>query len=111
MPAVVEPRVLGTVDTPEGPRTRVLVVAARRDMIDRLLDAIRRAGLKPEGVDLSAFAMIRALHQQGRSGSTLYVSVGGMTNLAVGVDTTCVFTRVVALGTESMAGELAERRY
>ena len=34
-----------------------------------------------------------------------------MTNLAVAVGTTCVFTRVIALGTESMAGELAERRY
>ena len=49
-------------ETPEGPRTRVLVVAARRDMIDRLLSAVRRAGLRPEGIDLSAFAMIRALH-------------------------------------------------
>jgi len=109
--AVLEHHSLGIVESADGPRTRVVLVAARRDMIDRLLDATRRAGLRPEGVDLSAFAMIRALHQQGRSGSTLYVSVGGMTNLAVAVDTTCMFTRVVALGTESMAGELAERRY
>ena len=109
--AVLEHHSLGLVETADGPRTRVVLVAARRDMIERLLEAIRRAGLRPEGVDLSAFAMIRALHQTGREGPTLYVSVGGMTNLAVATGTTCVFTRVIALGIESMAGELAERRY
>jgi type IV pilus assembly protein PilM len=108
--AVLEHHSLGIVDTPDGPRTRVVLVAARRDMIDGLLAAIRSAGLRPEGIDLSAFAMIRALYRPGRAGATLYVSVGGMTNLAVAVGTTCVFTRVVAHGTEAMAGELAERR-
>ncbi len=54
--------------------------------------------------------MIRALHAPGSTASTLYINVGGMTNLAVAVGTTCVFTRVVANGTESIAGELAERR-
>jgi type IV pilus assembly protein PilM len=100
----------GIVETPDGPRTRVVLVAARRDMIDGLLAATRNAGLRPEGIDLSAFAMIRALYRPGGEGATLYVSVGGMTNLAVAVGTTCVFTRVVAHGTEAMAGELAERR-
>jgi type IV pilus assembly protein PilM len=108
--AVLEYQSLGLVETPDGPRTRVVVVAARRDMIDRQLDAIRRAGLRPHGVDLSAFAMIRALHQPGTSATTLYVAVGGITNLAVALGTTCVFTRVVAYGTEAMAGELAERK-
>jgi type IV pilus assembly protein PilM len=108
--AVLEHHSLGVVQTPDGPRTRVVLVAARRDMIDRLLDAIRRAGLRPHGIDLSAFAMIRALHRQDQEGATLYISVGGVTNLAVAVGTTCVFTRVLAQGHESMAGELAERR-
>ena len=38
-----------------------MLVAARRDMIERLLSAARAAGLRPEGIDLSAFAMVRAL--------------------------------------------------
>jgi type IV pilus assembly protein PilM len=108
--AVLEHHSLGIVETPDGPRTRVVLVAARRDMIDGLLAATRSAGLRPEGIDLSAFAMIRALYRSGRDAPTLYVSVGGMTNLAVAVGTTCVFTRVVAHGTEAMAAELAERR-
>ncbi len=107
---VLEHQSLGVVQTAEGPRTRVVLVAARRDMIDRLLEATRQAGLRPSGIDLSAFAMIRALHRPGTTDATLYISVGGMTNLAVAVGATCVFTRVVASGTESMAQELAERR-
>ncbi len=108
--AVLEHQVLGRVETPDGPRTRVVLVAARRDMIERLLAAVRGAGLKPVGIDLSAFAMVRALHRPASSGATLFVSIGGLTNLAVATGTTCVFTRVLSRGTEDMAGELAERR-
>jgi type IV pilus assembly protein PilM len=108
--AVLEHHSLGIVETPEGPRTRVVLVAARREMIDRLLEATRKAGLRPQGIDLSAFAMIRALHHAGTTAATLYISIGGITNLAVAMGSTCVFTRVLAQGTETMAGELAERR-
>jgi type IV pilus assembly protein PilM len=105
--SVLEHHSLGIVETADGPRTRVVLVAARRDMIDKLLEAARRAGLRPTGIDLSAFAMIRALHQPGSLAATVYLNVGGMTNVAVAVGSTCVFTRVVAHGTESMAGQLA----
>jgi type IV pilus assembly protein PilM len=108
--SVLEHHSLGIVQTADGPRTRVVVVAARRDMIEKLLEATRRAGLRPTGIDLSAFAIIRALHRPGSTDAALYLSVGGMTNLAVAVGTACVFTRVVAHGEESMAQELAGRR-
>lgn len=107
--AVLEHQSLGVVDTPDGPRARVVLVAARRDMVERLYAAARQAGLRPAGIDLSAFAMIRALHR-GAEGATLYVSIAGMTNLALAEGTTCVFTRVVPGGIEALAAELAERR-
>jgi type IV pilus assembly protein PilM len=108
--AVLDHQTIGTVETPSGPRTRVVLVAARRDMIESLLAAVRGAGLRPEGIDLSAFAMIRALHRPGETATTLYASVGGVTNMAVASGTSCLFTRVLAHGTETMASELAERR-
>ena len=77
---------------------------------DRQLEAVNKAGLRAQGIDLSAFALIRALHQTGNTEPTLYIAVGGVTPLAVALGPTCVFTRVVAHGSESMAGELAERR-
>ena len=108
--AVLEHHVVGSVETPDGERTRVVLVAARRDMVARLVEALRRAGLRPQGVDLSAFAMIRALHRPARSGPTLYLSVSGMTNLAVAEGPTCVFTRTLPLGVEALATEVAERQ-
>ena len=110
--AVIDYQRLGVVQTDEGERQHVLLVAARRDMVDRLLEAARHAGLRPEGIDLSAFAMIRALGRPEveADGATLYVSVGGLTNLAIAEGTQCRFTRVVAGGLEGIVAQLAERR-
>lgn len=118
--AVMDFHPLGIVDTPSGPRQRVVLVAAQRDMIERLLKAVRQAGLTAEGVDLSAFALIRSLYrpdpasegdQDGEpAGRVLYLNVDGLTNLAIAEGTVCRFTRVVGSGLEGMASELAERR-
>lgn len=107
--AVLDFQPIGLVDTPEGPRMRVAIVAARREMIDSVMSAVTGAGLKPVGIDLSAFAMVRVLGG-ANPGTALYLSVGGLTNLAVVVDGVCVFTRVAGSGVEGMAIELAERR-
>jgi len=48
-------------DAADGSQMSVVVVAARRDMLDTMLDAPRRGGLRPMGIDHSAFGMIRAL--------------------------------------------------
>jgi type IV pilus assembly protein PilM len=108
--AVLDFQTLDVVDNGQGPRQRVLLVAARHDRVERVLAAARAAGLRPEGIDLAAFAMIRALHRPGPEEPVLYLSVGGLTNLAVAIGTRCVFTRVVGGGSEALAIELAERK-
>jgi type IV pilus assembly protein PilM len=110
--AVLDFHALGIVETPEGPRQRVVLVAAQRDMIQRLLAAVRDAGLRPEGIDLSAFALIRSLYRPDpeHAGRVLYLNVDGLTNMAIAEGTLCRFTRVVGGGIEAMAGQLAERR-
>jgi type IV pilus assembly protein PilM len=114
--AVIDFETVGITQTADGPRQKVVLVAARRDMVERLLTAVRAAGLRPEGIDLSAFAMIRALVPPARRATdpevppTLLLSVSGMTNLAVTHGRVCQFTRVVGAGLEAMALELAERR-
>jgi type IV pilus assembly protein PilM len=110
--AVMDFHPLGIVDTPAGPRQRVVLVAAQRDMIERLLAAVRRAGLSPEAVDLSAFALIRSMYRPNpeQHGRVLYLNVDGLTNLAIAEGSVCRFTRVVGSGLEGMASELAERR-
>jgi len=118
--AVLEHQVVGGVPAEEGqaPQVDVIVVAARRDMVSALVEPVRRAGLDPVGVDLSAFGMIRALADEGgaTAGSeegerpevaTLYCSVGDVTNLAVARGPSCLFTRVSHAGLEAINGSLA----
>jgi type IV pilus assembly protein PilM len=57
--------------------------------------------------------MIRALYRAPAGDvdePVLYLSVGGLTNLAVAEGTRCLFTRVVGGGIEAIAVELAERK-
>jgi type IV pilus assembly protein PilM len=63
--AVLDWRVVGHPTGANGERQMdVVAVAARRDMLGRVLEALRRAGLRPVGLDLSAFGMIRALARE-----------------------------------------------
>jgi len=118
--AVLEHQVVGGVPAEEGatPQVDVIVVAARRDMVASFLEPIRRAGLNPVGVDLSAFGMIRALAGIGEgeaaaeagerpASAVLYCSVGDVTNLAVARGRSCLFTRVSHAGLEASSGALA----
>ena len=107
--AVIDFHPLGIHQTEAGPRQRVLLVAARRQMIERVLLAARAAGLRPEGIDLAAFAMVRAVAAPGDE-PTLYLAIGGLTNLAIAVGGDVAFTRVSGSGLEGMAALLAERR-
>jgi type IV pilus assembly protein PilM len=108
--AVLDFQPLGSVDTPAGPRSRVVIVAVRRDMIDRLVAATNDAGLTVAGIDLSAFAMVRAVHAAGTPDAVLYVNLAGLTNVAVANDTGCLFTRAATGGLEAITQSLADRR-
>jgi type IV pilus assembly protein PilM len=110
--AILDWQSLGTIESASGqPRTRVAVVAVRREVIDRLVAAGREAGLKLEGIDLSAFGMVRALAGGRKTdGAVLYVSVGGLTNVAVANASGCLFTRAATGGLDAMVHTLSERR-
>ena len=132
--AVIEHQVVGRSTGEAGDSSLdVVIVAARRDMVSALVDTMRRAGLKPVGIDLSSFAMVRALAREANAGesslvpsyeermvgagdsgevmvpATLYCNLGDVTNLAVAQGRTCLFTRVSQFGMEGIAQRLAER--
>jgi type IV pilus assembly protein PilM len=63
--AVLDWQVVGHPTGDNGERqVEVVAVAARRDMLGGLMKALTRAGLRPVGIDLSAFGMIRALARE-----------------------------------------------
>lgn len=122
--AVLQHQVVGGVPAEEGsaPQVDVVVVAARRDMVTSFLEPLRRAGLEPAGIDLSAFGMIRALaplatqlpppEGEGPTPpeSILYCNVGDVMNLAVARGRSCLFTRVSGTGMEAIAARLSSER-
>ena len=119
--AVLDYQVIGGSVSEEGNRQiDVAVVAAREESVSLLLDAVRRAGLDPVGVDLAAFGMIRALATSAGNGTgtavgegeefvqaTLYCNLGDQTNLAIARDRACLFSRVAQFGVREIADKLA----
>jgi type IV pilus assembly protein PilM len=72
--AVLDWEVVGHPSGPEGQRqVDVVAVAARRDMLTSVMDALGHAGLRAIGIDHSAFGMIRAL----KSGEHAAVGAAG----------------------------------
>jgi len=107
--AVMDFQPLGVVQTPTGLKSRVVVVAVRREMVERAAAAVHGAGLQLEGIDLSAFGMVRALGAE-HEGAVLYVNAAGLLNVAVANADGCLFTRAATGGVDAIAQTLAERR-
>jgi len=100
--AVLDYRVLEERTGDDGePIRRVLLVVAHRDLVERYVEACRLAGITLAGIDLEAFALLRALAAPAdREGSALVaVSIGHeRTTLAVSDGRVCEFTRVLEWG-------------
>jgi type IV pilus assembly protein PilM len=128
--AVMDYTVLGEVGPSSERRLEVVVATARRDMVSHALEALRQAGLRPVGIDLSAYGLIRALHgavpaqaappvsyenRQDSEPATypsqparLYCNLGDIANLAVARGAGCLFTRAASFGVEGIAQRLTE---
>ena len=96
--AVLDFQPVGVTQGPDGvTRERLLVVAAREAMISQLVAAVKGAGLKPESIDLNAFALVRMLGDGGSEDTggpaRVICHLGGVTNLAIAIGSMCVFTR------------------
>jgi type IV pilus assembly protein PilM len=103
--AVLDYQVTGET-TDDGPvRQKVVVVAARRKMIGDLIEAVRAAGLKPQGIDLDAFALVRMLASPAPTDEVarVYCHLATVTNLAIAIGSSCLFTRALSTSLEGDA--------
>jgi type IV pilus assembly protein PilM len=114
--AVLDYQVLSETKNAEGlPSTRVLLVVAYRDLIDSYLQAFKAAGIKVAGVDLEAFALLRALtppvdvdNAAAQRSALVAVAVGSdRSTLAVSDGLSCEYTRVLDWGGSSLTGAIA----
>ena len=95
--AILDHQMIARVEGPDGTqRMRIVVVAARASMVEGFVDAAKDSGLKPVGVDLDAFALVRALcdaQADDAPGARVYCHLAGVTNLAIALGEICLFTR------------------
>ena len=101
--AVLDYQPIGATEAADGTvRQRIMVVAARESMVARIVAAVKAAGLKTEGVDLDAFALVRMLAEPEDENSDAIPSarvlchLGGTTNLAIAAGPICFFTRALS---------------
>jgi type IV pilus assembly protein PilM len=93
---------------------RVIVVAAQREMIERLVHTLHGAGLRPAGVDLEAFALMRALlppaapDPERDAKAEVVCHVGNShTNVVVSVNRQCEFVRLVPFAGSQLTAAIA----
>jgi type IV pilus assembly protein PilM len=108
--AVLDYQLLGQTTTEEGETAqRILLVVAYREQIDRYVEACRKAGITLVGIDLEAFALLRAL-QAPQSGAgddpdaaLVAVAIGHeRSTFAVSDGRVCEFTRVLEWGGQAL---------
>lgn len=112
--AVLDYQVLEMVpgrDTGDPPKFSVMLVAASRGLIDGLMETSRHAGIKLQGVDLSAFSLIRVLHpgEIAARETIAYVHFGDILNVTLAQGRVCKFTRATPIGYEALIARLSER--
>jgi type IV pilus assembly protein PilM len=123
--AVLDHQIAGYSNSGDGgERMQVVVVAARRSMIDDYLGAATDAGLKADGIDLDAFALVRmlagpdpgavpgaatdavapeaaigeveALGAPEPQAARVFCHLGGVSNLAIARGPSCFFSRALS---------------
>ena len=85
-----------TVQPVGGSRMQVVLAAARRGPVQEFAEAVQAAGLRPMGIELEPFALVRALGEpaQENEAARLYCHIGCTAAvLAIAVGHTCMFTR------------------
>jgi type IV pilus assembly protein PilM len=104
--AVLDFHVLDERTDEEGNLTRrILLVVAYRDLVDRYVMACKKAGIRLAGIDLEAFALLRALAEPTpanappSNAALVVVSIGhDRSTFAVSDGRVCEFTRVLDWG-------------
>ena len=93
---------------------RVLLVAADTEMVQGFLSAVDAANIVPAGVDLTPFAVARAVSaaargETGVAGAEAVVDVGaGVTNIIVHHNGEARFVRILLVGGDDPTAALAE---
>lgn len=117
---ILDYEVIGDYTTESGERMlQVILVAAQREMIQNVINAVEGAGLKPEVIDVTAFAIARSLLHEKKPPSlaeeprpaetTALINVGaGITSVVIAEEDLVKFARVVTLAGDDWTQAVAD---
>jgi type IV pilus assembly protein PilM len=112
--AVLDYHILGeSLDADGTAMQRVLLVVAYRELVERYVSACKKAGITLAGVDLEAFALLRALgapraEETEADSALVAVSIGhDRSTFAVSDGRICEFTRVIEWGGSTLSVAIA----
>jgi type IV pilus assembly protein PilM len=109
--SIIDFHVTEELNGPDGRQLRGLLVAASRDMVMANVAAVEAAGLRTTSVDLTSFAVLRALGRPGAEVATeALLDVGArVSNLVIHSGGVPRFVRVLLTGGQDVTDALAER--
>lgn len=109
----LDSHILGVSEDSGGKRIDVLLVAAKKDLVQSHVDLIRSAGLIPQVVDVDSFALFNCYENSRRNGSTdvvVLVDIGAeVTNINIHHSGQSHFARDIAIGGEAITGALTQK--
>jgi type IV pilus assembly protein PilM len=115
--AILDFDIVGEFTTEENERMiEVLLVAAQKDMVENSIAVLNKAGLKPQIIDVSSFALVRTLidrstivPEEADEEAVALVNIGsGITNIAVVEKGIPRFTRVASLAGNNFTQRIAD---
>lgn len=88
----------------------VIIVAVRKEVIQKYMDVFKEVGMKVKVVDLSAFALENAFelnYEVDRDAAIALVNIGGsMTNINIMEEGVTAFSRDIAIGGSTISEEI-----
>jgi type IV pilus assembly protein PilM len=119
---ILDFQVVGDYTVESGERMlQILLVAAQRDMINSVVAAVEKAGLRPEVIDVSAFAIVRSLlgmpalasqvlpEERPQEEAVALVNMGaGITSIVVAEKDIIRFARDIALAGDDLTEVLSD---
>jgi len=100
--AILDFQILGDNDEEETKRMDVLLVAGKKDMIDRQIEILKNVSMRPSLIDVDAFALENLYDynagQESNSGSVVLLNIGArFTNINIIENGVSRFTRDVSI--------------
>ncbi|MBI4743622.1 MAG: type IV pilus assembly protein PilM [Actinobacteria bacterium] len=102
------------VDEEENHKIEVLLIAAQKDLVQSYVSTLNAAGLEPEVIDVSSFAMVRSLISSSsvvnsKEDALVLINIStGTTNIVVVENGIPKFTRVTTLAGDSFTQSLVD---